>query len=292
MYILDREMQPVPLGVAGELYIGGVGVGRGYLNRADLTAERFVPHPFSADAGARLYRTGDLGRYLFDGTIEFLGRVDYQEKNRGNSIELREIEAALVEHEEVSDAAVVAMEDQPGAQRLVAYVVPRNGHAPSVTQLRQHLQQNLPDYMVPSAFVELESLPLTSSGKVDRRALPRPDGMRPDLDMAFVAPSDPIEETLASIWREVLGLERVGIYDDFFASGGHSLLAAQVISRIQREFGVDLALRDFFSAPNISSLAERITEVALAAADDEKLDAMLEALENIDEQQAQSILVG
>jgi acyl carrier protein len=145
--------------------------------------------------------------------------------------------------------------------------------------------------MVPSAFVELESLPLTSSGKVDRRALPRPDGLRPDLDMAYVAPSDPIEETLASIWREVLGLERVGIYDDFFASGGHSLLAAQVISRIQREFGVDLALRDFFSAPNISSLAERITEVALAAADDEKLDAMLDALENIDEQQAQSILV-
>jgi amino acid adenylation domain-containing protein len=292
MYILDREMQPVPLGVAGELYIGGVGVGRGYLNRADLTAQRFVPHPFSADAGARLYRTGDLGRYLFDGTIEFLGRVDHQVKIRGNRIELGEIEAALVEHEEVSDAAVVAMEDQPGGQRLVAYVVPRNGHAPSVTQLRQHLQQRVPDYMVPSAFVELESLPLTSSGKVDRRALPRPDGMRPDLDMAFVAPSDPIEETLASIWREVLGLERVGIYDDFFASGGHSLLAAQVISRIQREFGVDLALRDFFSAPNISSLAERITEVALAAADDEKLDAMLEALENIDEQQAQSILVG
>jgi amino acid adenylation domain-containing protein len=291
MYILDREMQPVPLGVAGELYIGGVGVGRGYLNRAGLTAERFVPNPFSADAGARLYRTGDLGRYLFDGTIEFLGRVDYQVKIRGNRIELGEIEAALVEHEEVKDAAVVATEDQPGGQRLVAYVVPRNGHAPSVSQLRQHLQQSLPDYMVPSAFVELESLPLTSSGKVDRRALPRPDGMRPDLEIAFVAPSDPIEETLASIWREVLGLERVGIYDDFFASGGHSLLAAQVISRIQREFSVDLALRDFFSAPNISSLAERITEVALAAADEEKLDAMLDALENIDEQQAQSILV-
>jgi len=291
MYVLDREMQPVPLGVAGELYIGGVGVGRGYLNRADLTGERFVPNPFSADAGARLYRTGDLGRYLFDGTIEFLGRVDYQVKIRGNRIELGEIEAALIEHEEITDTVVVSREDEPGAQRLVAYVVPRNGHAPSVTELRQHLQQRVPDYMVPSAFVALESLPLTSSGKVDRRSLPRPDGMRPDLDMAFVAPTDPIEETLASIWREVLGLERVGIYDDFFVSGGHSLLAAQVISRIQREFGVDLALRDFFSAPNISSLAERITEVALAAADDEKLDAMLDALENIDEQQAQSILV-
>jgi len=290
IYVLDREMQPVPVGVGGELYIGGAGVGRGYLDRADLTAERFVPNPFSKEAGARLYRTGDLGRYLFDGTIEFLGRVDYQVKVRGQRIELGEIEAALIEHEEVNDAVVVAREDEPGAQRLVAYLVARNGNAPSVTELRRHLQQSLPDYMIPSAFVELESLPLTSSGKVDRRALPAPDAMRPDLGMAFVAPEDPVEESLAAIWREVLGRERVGVYDDFFASGGHSLLAAQVISRIQREFGVDLALRDFFGAPNIRSLAQRISEVTLATADEGKLEAMLDALENIDEQQAQSLL--
>ncbi|HEX2270758.1 MAG TPA: amino acid adenylation domain-containing protein [Pyrinomonadaceae bacterium] len=290
MYVLNREMQRVPVGVAGELYIGGAGVGRGYLNRPDLTAERFVPDPFGTNAGARLYRTGDLGRYLFDGAIEFLGRVDYQVKVRGQRIELGEIEAALVEHEALSEAAVVAREDEPGAQRLVAYLVARNGDAPPVTQLRQHLQQSLPDYMIPSAFVVLEALPLTSSGKVDRRALPPPDGTRPDLEMAFVAPADPVEESLAAIWREVLGLERVGVYDDFFASGGHSLLAAQVISRIQRNFGVDLALRDFFGAPNIRALAERISEVTLAAAGEDKLEAMLDALENIDEEQAQNIL--
>jgi amino acid adenylation domain-containing protein len=290
MYVLDREMQPVPVGVTGELYIGGAGIGRGYLNRADLTAERFVPNPFSADEGARLYRTGDLGRYLFDGTIEFLGRIDHQVKVRGQRIELGEIETVLIDHEAVAEAAVVAREDEPGAQRLVAYLVSRNGKPPSLTQLRQHLQQSLPDYMIPSAFVMLESLPLTSSGKVDRRALPPPDGVRPDLEMAFVAPKDPVEESLAAIWREVLGLERVGVYDDFFAIGGHSLLAAQVIARMQREFGMDLALRDFFSAPNIRSLAERINELTLAAADEEKLDAMLDALETLDEQQAQSIL--
>lgn len=290
MYVLDREMRPVPAGVAGELYIGGTGVGRGYLNRPDLTAERFVPNPFSTEAGARLYRTGDLGRYLFDGTIEFLGRVDYQVKVRGQRIELGEIEAALIEREEVSDAVVVAQEDEPGVQRLVAYVVARNGNAPSVTELRRHLQQSLPDYMIPSVFVELEALPLTSSGKVDRKSLPAPDGMRAELGTAFVAPSDALEESLATIWREVLRLERVGVYDDFFASGGHSLLAAQVLSRIQREFGVELALRDFFSAPNIRTLAERISEVTLAGADEEKLEAMLNALENLDEQQAQSIL--
>jgi hypothetical protein len=290
MYVLNRQMQRVPVGVAGELYIGGVGVGRGYLNRPDLTAERFVPDPFSTAAGARLYRTGDLGRYLFDGAIEFLGRVDHQVKMRGQRIELGEIEAALVEHEAVSEAAVVAREDEPGVQRLVAYVVARNGNPPTVTQLRQHLQQSLPDYMIPSVFVDLESLPLTTSGKVDRGALPPPDGARPDLEMAFVAPADPVEESLAAIWREVLELDCVGVYDDFFASGGHSLLAAQVISRIQRNFGVDLALRDFFSAPNIRSLSERISEVTLAGADEEKLEAMLDLLENIDEKQAQSIL--
>lgn len=290
MHVLDRQMRPAPVGVAGELYIGGTGVGRGYLHRADLTAERFVPNPFSPEIGARLYRTGDLGRYLFDGAIEFLGRVDHQVKVRGQRIELGEIEAALAEHEEVNDAVVVAREDEPGAQSLVAYVVARNGGAPPVVELRRHLQQSLPDYMIPSAFVELESLPLTSSGKVDRRALPAPDGMRLELGTAFVAPADAIEESLAAIWREVLGRERVGVYDDFFVSGGHSLLAAQVLSRIQREFGVDLALRDFFSAPNIRSLAQRIGEVTLDSADEEKLEAMLAALENIDEQQAQSLL--
>ncbi len=290
VYVLDEQMQPAPVGVAGELYLGGVGVGRGYLNRAELTAERFIPHPFSADAGARLYRVGDLGRYLSDGTIAFMGRIDHQVKVRGQRIELGEIEAVLIGHPALIDAVVVAREDEPGVKRLVAYVVAGDGDAPSVTELRSHLMQDLPDYMIPAAFVTLQSLPLTLSGKVDRLALPSPDGARPDLEMAFVAPGDPAEESLAAIWGEVLGLERIGIYDDFFAIGGHSLLAAQVIARIQREFGVGLALRDFFTSPNIKSLAETIREAALSAADKEKIDAMLDVLENIDEEQAQSML--
>ena len=290
LYVLDSALEPVPLGVRGELYVGGAGLARGYLGRAEITADRFVPDPFGQQSGARLYRTGDQVRWSAAAELEYIGRIDNQVKVRGFRIELGEIESMLAGHPEVREAIVLARTDEGAEKRLVAYVVARDGDAPSVTELRSHLQQNLPDYMIPAAFVMLQSLPLTSSGKVDRRALPAPDGARPDLEMAFVPPGDPAEESLAAIWGEVLGLERIGIYDDFFAIGGHSLLAAQVIARIQREFGVELALRDFFTSPNIKSLAERISEAALSAADEDKIDAMLNVLENIDEEQAQSML--
>jgi amino acid adenylation domain-containing protein len=255
MYVLDRQMQAVPLGVAGELYIGGTGVGRGYLHRADLTAERFVPDPFRSNAGARLYRTGDLGRYLPDGAIEFLGRIDHQVKVRGQRIELGEIEIALVEHESVSDAVVVARDE-----RLIAYVVSRNGDDPPVTQLRDHLQQSLPDYMIPSAFVTLESLPLTSSGKVDRKALPEPDLTRSVSVAAYVAPRTPEEELIAGIWSELLGVGPIGIKDNFFALGGHSLLATRVMSRLMRSLGIELPIRALFESPTVESLAQIVAK--------------------------------
>ena len=255
MYVLDTRMQPVPVGVAGELYIGGVQVGRGYVGRDDLTTERFVSDPFSKTPGARLYKTGDLARHLPDGAIEYLGRLDYQVKIRGQRIELGEIEATLDKHAGVGQSVVMAREDTPGDQRLVAYVVPRQA-APSTEELKEHLSRELPAYMVPSAFVFLEALPLTSSGKVDRKLLPVPE--RSDSKATYVAPRTATEEILAGIWGKVLGLERVGVHDNFFELGGHSLLATRLISRIRGAFQVELPLRCLFEAPTVASLAENI----------------------------------
>ena len=254
-YVLDARLHPVPLGAAGELYIGGNGVARGYLDRPELTAERFVPDPFAGAPGARLYRTGDLARYRADGRIECLGRVDHQVKLRGFRIELGEIEAALREHPDVHDCVVVAREE--GAdKRLVAYVVARDEGAPSVTELRQLLKGRLPEYMVPSTFVRLPALPRTPNGKVDRRALPAPGPA--ERAGADILPRSPIEEAVAGIWREVLGLERVGIHDSFFELGGHSLMATQVLSRVQEAFGVTVPLRRVFESPTIAGLAESV----------------------------------
>jgi amino acid adenylation domain-containing protein len=255
VYLLDARGEPVPAGVAGELYVGGAGVARGYLGRPALTAERFVPDPFGTGPGARLYRTGDLGRWLADGTVEFLGRADTQVKVRGYRIEPGEIEARLLEHEGVSEAVVVAHEDEAGSRRLVAYVV----GGVEAGSLREHLRRELPDYMVPAAFVPLERLPLTPSGKLDRKALPAPEPA--SAEERYVAPRTPAEEVLAGIWAEVLRLERVGVEESFFALGGHSLLATRVVSRIREVFGVELPLRALFEGPTVAELAGRVEEM-------------------------------
>ncbi len=262
IYLLDRRLQPVPIGVAGELYIGGVGVARGYLNRPELTAERFIADPFSAKDGARLYKTGDLARYLPDGNIEYLGRIDDQVKIRGFRIELGEIEAVLGQHEAVRDAVVLVREDQPGDKRLVAYVVAAPAAAaPAFSELRGFLSEKLPEYMVPSAYILLDEIPLTPNGKVDRRALPVPDEARPELGGVYVAPSTELEEAVAGIWAEVLKVERVGVHDNFFELGGHSLLVTQVVSRLRKSLQVELPLRSLFESPTVVGLAETIKKV-------------------------------
>jgi len=261
-YILDAYQQPVPIGVPGELHLGGAGLARGYLNRPELTEEKFIPNPFDNPIceipNPKLYKTGDLVRYLPDGNIEFLGRIDHQVKIRGNRIELGEIEAVLGQHPNVREVVVVAREDVPGDKRLFAYVVPNQEQVSTAKELRRFLKDKLPDFMMPSAFVLLDKLPRTPNGKVNRRALPVPDKARPDLEETFVAPRTPVEEVLVGIWAEVLGLDRVGVQDNFFELGGHSLLATQVISRVRDAFSVELSLYSLFEAPTITSLGERI----------------------------------
>ncbi|MGD1154797.1 MAG: amino acid adenylation domain-containing protein [Terriglobia bacterium] len=260
VYILDGRMQPVPIGVVGELYIGGDGLARGYLNQPELTAEKFIPDPFRQHPGARLYRSGDVARYLPDGNIEFLGRLDNQVKIRGFRVELGEIEAGLERHADVKTAAVVLREDEPGQKRLVAYIVGRAGAAPTTEGLRSFLGRSLPEYMLPSRFEFLEAMPLTASGKADRRALPAPGESRPEVGAAFVAPRTELEEKLARIWCQLLRLDRVGIYDNFFDLGGHSLLATRLLSQVEKEFGKTLSLASVFRAPAIQDLAALLSQ--------------------------------
>ncbi|HEX2091396.1 MAG TPA: amino acid adenylation domain-containing protein, partial [Longimicrobiaceae bacterium] len=269
-YILDREMRPVPVGVRGELYVGGEGVARGYLGRPELTAERFAPNPFAGEPGARLYRTGDVARRRRDGELEFVGRADFQVKVRGFRVEPGEIEAALVRHPRVQEAVVVAREDEPGRTRLVAHVVPAPaspaaGPAPGAAELRTFLKGSVPEYMVPSAFVLLDRLPLTSSGKVDRRALPEPG--EAGSGGAHLSPRTPTERAIAVIWSDVLRVERVGAHDDFFALGGHSLVATRVASRVREALGVELPLRALFEAPTVAGLAERVDALRVGVVD-------------------------
>ena len=254
VYLLDRYLQPVPVGVPGQLYIGGVGLARGYLNRPELTASRFIPDPFSGEAGARLYQSGDLARYLPSGEIEFLGRIDHQVKVRGFRIELGEIESALAEHEAVREAAVLSREDAPGEKRLVAYLVARREQSPTVSELRKFLKQKLPEYMMPAAFVMLEAMPSTTSGKIDRGALPAPDRVRPELDEALAPPRTITERVLADIWAQVLGIEQVGIHDNFFELGGDSILSIQIIARAN-EAGLRLTPKQLFQHQTIAELA-------------------------------------
>jgi amino acid adenylation domain-containing protein len=271
VYLLNPKLEPTPVGAAEEIYIGGMGITRGYLNRPDLTAERFIPDPFGDVAGGRLYRTGDLARYLPDGNIDFLGRVDQQVKIRGYRIELGEIETALQQHPAIREAVVLAREDEPGNKRLVAYLVSVQESAPTMEELRSFLRQKLPEYMAPAAYVWLDSLPMTPNGKIDRRALPAPDKTRPELEAAFVAPRTPAEERLAAICAGALGLERVGIRDNFFDLGGHSLLAVQVVSRVRQAFAIELPLRSLFENPTVAGLAENIETILWAAQSSQSL---------------------
>jgi len=288
MHILDEHLQQVPIGVPGQLYIGGVAVARGYLNRPDMTAERFVPDPLSRQPVSRLYRTGDLARYLADGNVEFLGRVDNQVKVRGFRIEPGEIESALRRHPFVQEA-VVAVRGQED-KRLVAYLIADHGPTPSTTELIRFLSETLPAYMVPSVFVFLEALPLTPSGKVDRRSLPAPDQQRPDLEHTFVAPRTPVEQTLAEIWKSVLGLQQVGINDNFFELGGHSLLATQIVSRVRTTFELELPLRSIFESPTIALLAVEIACMQFKDLDDNELGRLLTELEGLSDEETRSLL--
>jgi amino acid adenylation domain-containing protein/thioester reductase-like protein len=266
IYILDSHLHPVPIGVPGEVYISGDGLARGYLNRPELTAEKFIPNPFNNSKFIiqnskfnRLYKTGDLARISRDGNIEFLGRIDNQVKVRGFRIELGEIEAVLNQHPGVRESVVLAREDVPGDKRLVAYAVPNRDLAPTINELRDFLKETLPEYMVPSAFVLLKELPLSPNGKVDRRSLRAPEQVRPEG--LFVAPRTPTEEILVKIWAEVLKLERVGIHDNFFDLGGHSLLTTQLLSKVRETFQVDVSLRSLLEMPSVAGLAEKIDNI-------------------------------
>jgi amino acid adenylation domain-containing protein len=258
-FLLDRHMQPVPIGLPGELHIGGDGLARGYLNRPELTAEKFVANPFSDDPQARLYKTGDLARYLPDGNIEFLGRIDDQVKIRGFRVEPGEIEALLGQHPGVRESVVIAREDSAG-KHLAAYVVPRENETPAIGGLRRFLRSKLPESMVPSTFILLDALPRTPHGKVDRHALPPPNQGGPGPGETLVEPRNPVEKALVKIWSQVLGLERVGVHENFFDLGGHSLLATRVVSRVREYYKIELSLRSFFEAPTVAQIAGLIQQ--------------------------------
>jgi acyl carrier protein len=265
-YVLDERLRLVPVGVPGELCIGGAGVARGYRRRPGLTAERFVPDPFGGLPGGRLYRSGDLVRWRADGQLEFLGRVDEQVKIRGFRIEPGEVEAALAAHPALAQVAVIAREDQPGQRRLVAYLVPADGHqAPRSAELRTHLESELPAFMIPSVFVPMEALPLNASGKVDRKRLPAPGAGHEHA--AYRAPSSQTERRLAEIITELLEVPRVGLDDDFFALGGSSLKIVQLRSRTREAFGIDLDLRTLYGSPPLERLAAVVDEASAAAGD-------------------------
>ena len=290
LYVLDGYLQPVPVGVPGELHIGGAGLARGYLNRPDLTAKNFIPNPFSENPGEYLYKTGDLVRYLPDGNIELIGRLDNQVKIRGFRIELGEIEAVLGTHPAVREALVTTWEVSPGDKRLAAYVVPKQRSSATPSELLSFLGDKLPYYMVPSSFIFLERLPLTANGKVDRGALPGPEGNGSELEETFVLPRTPIEETLTGIWAELLRLKRVSIDDNFFRLGGHSLLATQLTSRLRDAFHIDLPVRALFENPTVATLATQIANICSSEGGPTRLEQILADLESVSDEEAQTLL--
>jgi amino acid adenylation domain-containing protein len=282
IYILDGHLEPVAVGIYGDLYIAGDGLARCYANRPALTAEKFVPHPHSNQAGQRLYKTGDIVRYLPDGNVEFLGRRDNQVKVRGFRIELGEIEAVLSEHHAVRECAVVARQSADGGKRIAAYVVARGEEIPSVNELRRYAKEKLPEYMLPSTFVMLAELPLTPNGKVDREALPEPEQSRSQPDSGYIAPRTTVEEVTAGIWSELLGTDLIGIEDNFFELGGHSLLATQFASRARAAFGIELPLRAIFENPTLEGIAA-VIEAQDIQSDAQSQDAFLLTPINDDE---------
>jgi acyl carrier protein len=309
----------VPIGVAGELHIGGRGLARGYLNQPELTARKFIRNPFNNDSTARLYKTGDLARYLSDGTIQYLGRIDNQVKIQGHRVEPDEIESVLTQHPGVRECAVVAREETTEdhdvsrnlkpvlslvegsktrpeplqrtknpkpERRLVAYVVVNPEQSPVVAELKNFLKQKLPSFMVPSVFTYVDALPRTPSGKMDRKALPTPDGINPESNETFAAPRTPDEEQMARIWAEILRVDRVGIHDNFFDLGGHSLLATQVISRVRKDFDVDLPLRSLFEAPTVAGMAATVLQKRWESINQHDLGELLSELESLPGHQA------
>ncbi len=289
VYLLDSQLNPVPMRATGELYIGGDGLARGYVGRAGMTAERFVPDPFGIRSGARLYRTGDLARYREDGELDFLGRKDHQVKIRGYRIEPGETEAVLTTHPAIRDGVVCARDDSGQHKRLIAYIVFAPNQTASVTELRSFLKKRLPDYLVPSAFVSLAALPLLPNGKIDRGSLPDPENERPALDKAYVAPRTAIEEQLSRIWAQMLKLEKVGIHDNFFELGGHSLLATQVISQVREAFMVELSPRRLFEEPTIERLAVLIAQLQASQQDAAEMNELLNRIENLTEAEAKAL---
>ena len=287
IYILDSHLQPVPIGVSGDLYIGGDGLARGYSNRPDLTKERFVANPFSDKPDARMYKTGDLARYFADGNIEFLGRIDGQIKIRGFRIELGEIENVLGQAPGVREAVVLAREEAPGEKRLVAYLVPDRQLFSSTGGLLTYLIKKLPAYMVPSALVVLERFPLTANGKVDRGGLPAPDPSRPDFSGAFVAPRNSVEEVLAQIWADLLELDCVGVNDNFFNIGGHSLLAIRVIARVRQVFGIELPLIALFENPTLVGLAAQVDQLKIVGNTTNEMANLLVEIESLSDEEAE-----
>ncbi|MFN6514069.1 MAG: amino acid adenylation domain-containing protein [Nostoc sp. CreGUA01] len=277
IYLLDKYFNPVPIGVAGEVYIGGVGVGRGYFHRPDLTAEKFIPNPFS-DKATRLYKTGDLARYLPTGEIEYIGRIDHQVKIRGFRIELPEIETVITQHLAVRETVVVVHDDSVDSQRIVAYVVPQKQQTLTISELRSFLESKLPNYMIPAAFVILETLPLTPNGKLDRKALPAPDTARSQLEAIYQPPQTEVEQAIADIWQKILNVENVGIYDNFFQMGGHSLLLVQVHSNLVQALKSNLSIIDLFRYPTISSLADYLSQVKNGKLSSELVDVATEKI--------------
>jgi amino acid adenylation domain-containing protein len=290
VWVLDREGQLAPVGVVGELYIGGDGIAREYLGRPELTAETFVPHPFSKKPGARLYRTGDLVRYLSDGNIEFLKRVDHQIKIRGFRVELGEIEAALNQYWAVRESVVLDRNDPVSGTKLIAYVVPEEGVEPTTAELHAFLAEKIPSYMIPSVFVTLNELPLTPNGKLNREALPLPELNEADTTPNFVAPRTPLEETLAGIWHETLGVAQVGVESNFFDLGGHSLLATRVVSQMRERLGIELPLRVLFESPTIAGLAQHIDSAQSKDTELGRIMSVLENIENISEEEVTALL--
>ncbi len=284
---VDSLLRPVPVGVPGELCVGGAGIAKGYLGQPQQTSERFVKDPFSTNANARVYRTGDLARFLPDGNIEFLGRIDQQVKIRGFRVEPAEIENVLKQHPAVQQAVVVPIADKSGDKRLVAYVVSAKKPAPSADDLRTFLGNKLPDYMVPSAIVHIDAVPLTKNGKVDVAALPSPEQV--STEKAVVAPRNAAEQQLVEIWREVLHIDNFGVQDNFFELGGHSLLATQVISRVRSAFHVQLPLRSLFDAPTVAGLAAEIARTPQSS-EDEELAKLLNELEGLSDEEAERLL--
>jgi len=290
VWVLDQQSRIVPVGVPGELCIGGDGLARGYMGRPELTAEKFVPHPYSRNPGARLYRTGDLVRYREDGNIEFLKRMDQQVKVRGFRVELGEIESTLNQYWAVVESVVVDRKDDSGDTRLIAYIVPEQGVEPASLELLTFLQEKLPSYMLPSAFIAIKEIPLTPNGKVDRRALPAPEQIGASTGAGFIAPRTEMEQLVAEIWRETLGVTQVGVESNFFDLGGHSLLATRVMNRIRERCGVELPLRVLFEFPTVVSLAAKIDAARPKETELSRILDILVNMENISEEEVTTLL--